>query len=82
MDETDFDKEVGLRVRHYRLQCGLSQTALGDALGVSFQMIQKYEKGQSRLSGHSLVKLSKLLNVTVMDILGISQRTFQKDVRI
>lgn len=72
MSETDFDREVGLRVREYRLKCGLSQTALGDALGVSFQMVQKYEKGQARLSGHSLVKLSRMFNVSVTDILGVS----------
>ncbi len=72
MDDPDFDKKLGLRLRHYRLECGLSQSAIGHALGVSFQMIQKYEKGQARVSGHSIVKLSALLNVKTTDILGIT----------
>ena len=71
LDDVDFDRKLGLRLRQYRQECGLTQTALGDALGVSFQMIQKYEKGLSRLSGHSLVKLSELLNVPVTEILGV-----------
>ena len=71
LDDMDFDRKLGLRLRQYRQECGLTQTALGDALGVSFQMIQKYEKGLSRVSGQSLVKLSELLKVSVTDILGI-----------
>ena len=43
LDDVDFDRKLGLRLRQYRLECGLTQMALGDALGVSFQMIQKYE---------------------------------------
>lgn len=71
LDDADFDRKLGLRLRQYRLACGLTQMALGDALGVSFQMVQKYEKGHSRVSGQSLVKLADLLKVPVTDILGI-----------
>lgn len=67
----DFDRKLGLRLRKYRIDSGLSQTTLGEALGVSFQMVQKYEKGLSRVSGHAIVKLSGLLNVPVTDILGV-----------
>jgi DNA-binding XRE family transcriptional regulator len=44
------DKHVGSRVRMRRLMLGMSQTALGDALGITFQQVQKYEKGTYRVS--------------------------------
>ena len=49
------DKHVGSRVRMRRLMLGMSQERLGDALGLTFQQIQKYEKGASRLQQISLI---------------------------
>lgn len=43
------DIEVGKRIRVYRQQAGLSQTVLGDALKLTFQQVQKYEKGVNRV---------------------------------
>src|SRR5580704_11777040 len=59
------DKVVGRRVRARRLQLGLSQRALGDALGISYQQVQKYEQGVSRIGAGRLQQLAEILNVPV-----------------
>jgi transcriptional regulator with XRE-family HTH domain len=53
------------RVRMLRLMLGLPQTNLGDALGVTFQQVQKYEKGTNRISASSLQRISEILQVPV-----------------
>jgi transcriptional regulator with XRE-family HTH domain len=45
------DKHVGSRVRMRRMMLGMSQEKLGDALGLTFQQVQKYEKGTNRMGG-------------------------------
>jgi transcriptional regulator with XRE-family HTH domain len=59
------DKVVGRRMRARRLQLGLSQRALGDALGVSYQQVQKYEQGVSRIGAGRLQQLAEILTVPV-----------------
>src|SRR5580700_11691217 len=59
------DKVVGRRMRARRLQLGLSQRALGDALGISYQQVQKYEQGVSRVGAGRLQQLAEILNVPV-----------------
>jgi transcriptional regulator with XRE-family HTH domain len=59
------DKYVGSRVRMRRLMLGLSQTQLGETLGVSFQQVQKYEKGTNRVSASRLQRISEILQVEV-----------------
>ncbi len=63
------DVEVGLNLRRTRLARGFSQTELGNALGVSFQQIQKYERGANRLSASMLVKAARFLAVPSGDLL-------------
>ena len=58
------DKHVGSRVRMRRLMLDMSQTDLGDALGLTFQQVQKYEKGANRI-GASPQHLSQILQVPV-----------------
>jgi len=58
------DLHVGLRVRSRRTQLGISQTGLADALGITFQQIQKYEKGKNRISSSRLHDIAKVLKVT------------------
>jgi transcriptional regulator with XRE-family HTH domain len=55
------DAALGLRIRQARNEAKLSQEELGNALGVTFQQIQKYEKGTNRLTAPRLVQLSKTL---------------------
>jgi transcriptional regulator with XRE-family HTH domain len=57
------DKHVGQRVRMRRLMLGLSQTKLADALGLTFQQVQKYEKGANRIGGSRLQHISQILQV-------------------
>lgn len=57
------DKHVGGRVRMRRLMLNMSQAALGGALGVTFQQVQKYEKGTNRISASRLQHISNILQV-------------------
>lgn len=57
------DKEIGTRIRLRRTQIGLSQTKLGDALGITFQQVQKYEKGTNRISVGRLNQIAQTLGV-------------------
>ena len=59
------DKHVGGRVRMRRLMLGLSQESLGEYLGLTFQQVQKYEKGVNRISASRLQQLSEILEVPV-----------------
>jgi transcriptional regulator with XRE-family HTH domain len=73
------DKAIGARLRAFRLQRQLSQTDLATPLGVTFQQIQKYEKGTNRISSSALVKLCELLNVKPEQILGNGHGVFHSE---
>ena len=64
------DKHVGSRVRMRRIMLGMSQEKLGEALGLTFQQIQKYEKGTNRMSVGRLMHIAEVLNVSVNTLLG------------
>ena len=57
------DKHVGARVRMRRLMVGMSQGKLGEALDVTFQQVQKYEKGANRIGASRLQQLARVLDV-------------------
>ncbi len=59
------DVHVGARLRVRRTLLGMSQTTVGDAIGLTFQQMQKYEKGTNRISASRLFALSQLLDVPV-----------------
>ena len=59
------DKEIGSRVRMRRVSIGMSQEKLGDMLGLTFQQVQKYEKGTNRISVSRLVDIAKILGVDI-----------------
>ena len=59
------DVHVGSRVRLRRTLLGLSQQKLGTALGLTFQQIQKYERGANRIGSSRLYRLSRILDVEV-----------------
>lgn len=59
------DIHVGSRVRLRRTLLGMSQEKLGDALGLTFQQVQKYERGANRIGSSRLYKLSQILDVPV-----------------
>jgi transcriptional regulator with XRE-family HTH domain len=57
------DKHVGARVRMRRLMLGLSQEKLADGLGLTFQQVQKYEKGTNRIGASRLQQIANILKV-------------------
>ncbi|MBN9440538.1 helix-turn-helix transcriptional regulator [Bosea sp. (in: a-proteobacteria)] len=59
------DRHVGSRVRMRRMLAGVSQEKLGEALGLTFQQVQKYEKGANRISASRLQQIAKMLDVPV-----------------
>jgi transcriptional regulator with XRE-family HTH domain len=59
------DKHVGSRVRMRRMMLSMSQEKLGDALGLTFQQVQKYEKGTNRIGASRLQQISQILQVQV-----------------
>jgi transcriptional regulator with XRE-family HTH domain len=64
------DVEVGHLIRVQRLTRGLSQTDLADQIGVTFQQVQKYEKGANRISMGRLTLVGRVLGVNVSYLLG------------
>ena len=64
-DLNAIDMHVGARVRMRRLMLDMTQEKLGDALGVTFQQVQKYEKGANRIGAGRLQHLSAILQVPV-----------------
>lgn len=56
------DQHVGSRVRMRRVMLGFSQEKLGNALGLTFQQVQKYEKGTNRIGASRLQEISRILN--------------------
>jgi transcriptional regulator with XRE-family HTH domain len=67
------DVEVGLRIRVQRQTASLSQTALASQLGVTFQQVQKYEKGVNRIGAGRLTKIAQVLNVPIAALLGTDE---------
>ncbi len=67
------DVEVGLALRRARLHRKLSQTELGNALGISFQQVQKYERGANRVSASMLVKAARFLAINASDLLPLQE---------
>ena len=59
------DKYVGSRVRMRRIMLGMSQEKLGEGLGITFQQIQKYEKGTNRVGASRLQAIASILNVPI-----------------
>jgi transcriptional regulator with XRE-family HTH domain len=71
-DSTDVD--VGRLVRVHRMARGMSQTALADQIGVTFQQVQKYESGANRISMGRLTRIAKVLGVSVTYLLAGSRQ--------
>ena len=59
------DRHVGARVRMRRMMLHMSQGELGKSLGITFQQVQKYEKGTNRISASKLQQISQVLHVSV-----------------
>src|SRR3954469_25434955 len=62
------DAVIGQNVRKLRMLAGMSQEKLGNALGLTFQQVQKYEKGTNRISGGRMVLIARILNCSLDDL--------------
>lgn len=65
MTKQDIDIFVGKKLRQRRTMMGLSQEAVAKAVGITFQQVQKYEKGVNAMNSHRLVEFSRFMNVPV-----------------
>ena len=74
------DIEVGHRIRIERLSRGLSQTALANQLGVTFQQVQKYEKGVNRVGAGRLTKIAEVLGIEVGTFFSGKERSEERRV--
>ena len=63
--EENFNNHLGKKLRMRRLSLGLTQTKVAQAINVTFQQIQKYEKGTNGVSSNRLMQLSQFLNVPI-----------------
>jgi transcriptional regulator with XRE-family HTH domain len=59
------DHSIGLKIRSQRIMHGLSQTELGDKLGITFQQVQKYERGSNRISAGRLKQIADILELAM-----------------
>ena len=73
---------IGQRLRAARLKVGISQDQLGDQLGVSFQQVQKYEKGVNRIDFNRLITIAKVLNVDLQYFSGPMEKPKRSDSTI
>ena len=76
-ETNEVDKFVGERIRLYRAMLGVSQQKLADGLGVTFQQLQKYERGENRIGAGRLLMVATTLGIPVtflLDEKGFSQR--------
>ena len=73
------DIEVGKNLKKRRIFLGLSQTELANMLDISFQQVQKYEKGTNRISASRLVDLSNVLDVNITYFFNEKDKNESKD---
>ena len=71
------DKEIGLKIKQIRKSWGLSQIELAEKIGLSFQQIQKYEKGSTRISVMRLQQISEALGVNITTFFEESKKVPQ-----
>lgn len=64
------DVEIGRKIRALRLERGLSQSNVAEGIGLTFQQVQKYEKGTNRVSAARLQRIAELLNIPVAFFYG------------
>ena len=75
------DIDVGNKIRLRRRLTGMSQTALGTALGITFQQVQKYEKGTNRVGASRLSDMARILGVPVSYFFEDGQSVIRHGIR-
>jgi transcriptional regulator with XRE-family HTH domain len=74
-DANQTDIDVGRRIRLQRTELGMNQTQLGAACGITFQQVQKYEKGANRVGASRLAQIAKALQVSPSYFFGEAEAT-------
>jgi transcriptional regulator with XRE-family HTH domain len=74
-----YDIRLGKRVRAYRISLGMSQSALAEKVGVTFQQIQKYESGANRMAGGRLKKVAAVLGLPIATLLDENENENEND---
>ncbi len=64
----EVDEQIGRRIRECRRSIGMRQDTLAAALGLTFQQVQKYERGFNRVSASRLYEIARILNVPICDL--------------
>lgn len=72
---TSVDRFIGARIRARRLELGMSQEVLADKVGVTFQQVQKYEKGVNRVSASKLDAIATALKVQLVALMPVSSKS-------
>lgn len=80
--EKQFYADVGARLRLARDNADLSQQKAGEAVGVTFQMIQKYESGRARIPLDKVCSLAELYNVSAYDLMGVPQGRSMREAQL
>ena len=80
MRDQELNKSIGINLRRARLSRGMSQVDVGNILGVTFQQLQKYEKGHNRISAAKLVTFCKHLGCPYESILPALDATHDVDL--
>src|SRR5436853_863618 len=73
------DTMVGARIRVLRIHKKISQTDLAEQIGVTFQQVQKYEKGANRVGASRLARIADVLDISVGDLFEASGRAADDD---
>ena len=68
--KNSIDADVGAQVRALRIAADMTQESLGEALGLAFQQVQKYEKGANRMGASRIVEIARIFKVPITAIFG------------
>lgn len=81
MKKTKINKTIGNKLKEIRLSRGMSQTQLGNALKISFQQIQKYEKGVNKVSCVKLIKFSEVMEFNPGEFINLCFKSKNKEIK-
>ncbi|WAJ26825.1 helix-turn-helix domain-containing protein [Antarcticirhabdus aurantiaca] len=71
---SDLDRALATRIREARISKGLTQSALADEIGVTYQQYQKYESGQNRITAARLFRLARALDLPISRFFSLDER--------
>ncbi len=77
---TPIDEHIGRHLKKLRTHCAMTQSDLAEELGVTFQQIQKYERGANRISASRLWQICQILETTPNDFFNIKTEQIEKEL--